>query len=244
MTFCIALKVQEGLVALADTRITSGTEQTTARKMTIHQFNGNTMFLMSSGLRSVRDKALTYFDEVIEEGQVDVDKLYKAVNIFASQIRRVAKEDKEALGEAGLSFNLHAIVGGQMERDKEHKMYLIYPQANWIEVSQGTPYFSIGESAYGKPVLDRCLTSETSLERALKLGYLSFNAARIAANDVGYPLDVAMYHAKSRKMVEHRYTEESLQHVADWWQERLRTGVDQLPADWVNSVMDKVFYGA
>ena len=72
MTFCIALKVQDGLVGLADTRITSGTEQTTARKMTTHQFNGNTMFLMSSGLRSVRDKALTYFDEVIEEGEADV----------------------------------------------------------------------------------------------------------------------------------------------------------------------------
>lgn len=242
MTFCIALKVKDGLVGLADTRITSGTEQTTARKMTIHQFNGNTMFLMSSGLRSVRDKALTYFDEVIEAGQVDVDKLYKAVNIFADQIRRVAREDKQALAEAGLSFNLFAIVGGQLEKDKEPKLYLIYPQANWIEVSQGTPYFTIGESAYGKPVLDRCLTSDTSLERALKLGYLAFNAARVAANDVGYPLDVSLFHAKSRKMVEYRYTEESLKHVADWWQERLRTGVDQLPADWVNSVMDQVFY--
>lgn len=240
MTFCIALKVQDGLVGLADTRITSGTEQTTARKMTIHQFNGNTMFLMSSGLRSVRDKALTYFDEVIEAGQVDVDKLYKAVNIFADQIRRVAREDKEALNEAGLSFNLHAIVGGQLEKDKEPKLYLIYPQANWIEVSQGTPYFIIGESAYGKPVLDRCLTCDTSLQRALKLGYLAFNAARVAANDVGYPLDVSLYHAKSRKMVEYRYTEESLKHVAHWWQERLRTGVDQLPTDWVNSVMDQV----
>ncbi|HAI11444.1 MAG TPA: peptidase [Phycisphaerales bacterium] len=240
MTFCIALKVQDGLVGLADTRITSGTEQTTARKMTTHQFNGNTMFLMSSGLRSVRDKALTYFDEVIEEGEADVDKLYKAVNIFAAQIRRVAKEDKESLSEAGLSFNLHAIVGGQMERDKEHKLYLIYPQANWIEVSEGTPYFSIGESAYGKPVLDRCLTPDTSLERALKLGYLSFNAARVAASDVGYPLDVSLYHAKTRKIVEYRYTEAELQHVGDWWQERLRSGVDQLPADWVKSVIDQV----
>ena len=240
MTFCIALKVKDGLVGLADTRITSGSEQTTARKMTIHQFKGNTMFLMSSGLRSVRDKALTYFDEVIESGEVDCDRLYKAVNVFAEQIRRVAKEDKEALADAGLFFNLHAIVGGQFEKDKEHKLYLIYPQANWIEVSEGTPYFMIGESAYGKPVIDRCLTTDTSLERALKLGYLAFNAARVAANDVGFPLDVLLYQCQTRKMVEHRYTESSLQHVTDWWQERLRTGVDQLPGDWVKNVLDAI----
>ena len=105
------------------------------------------MFLMTSGLRSVRDKAVTYFDEAIGESDQTFDKLFKAVNVFAAQIRRVSNEDKDALDKAGLIFDLHALVGGQLENDQEHKLYLIYPQGNWVEVSEGTPYCIIGETS-------------------------------------------------------------------------------------------------
>ena len=108
MTFCIAMKVRDGLVGLADTRITTGVEQITARKVTVHQHGRHSMFLMTSGLRSARDKALTYFEEVLAESGETFDKLYKAVNAFAAQVRRVAKEDKQALAEGGLNFNLYS----------------------------------------------------------------------------------------------------------------------------------------
>ena len=139
MTFCLGMKVEDGLIGIADTRVTTGVECITARKVSIHQHGRHSMFLMTSGLRSVRDKAVTYFDEAISEGDQTFDKLFKAVNVFAAQIRRVAQEDKEALGKAGLTFDLHALVGGQLENDQEHKLYLIYPQGNWVEVSEGTP---------------------------------------------------------------------------------------------------------
>ena len=122
MTFCLGMKVEEGLVGIADPRITTGTQRITARKVSIHEYGAHPIFVMTSGLRSVRDKALTYFEEVMEENEEPFDKLYKAVNSIARQIRRVAKEDKKALAEAGLRFNLHALVGGQLARDEEHKL--------------------------------------------------------------------------------------------------------------------------
>src|ERR1700748_3646202 len=114
MTYCLGIKLKSGLVAIADTRIASGTEATTAKKITIHNDEGHSLFLMTSGLRSVRDKAVTYFQEVLDEtpGQ-NFNKLYKAVNAFGQQLRRVAEEDKVALEKAGLYFNLFTIVGGQ-----------------------------------------------------------------------------------------------------------------------------------
>ena len=125
MTFCVGMKVRDGLVGIADTRVTSGVEYITARKVTIHQYGHHSLFLMTSGLRSVRDKALTYFEEVLEAEDASFHKLYNAVNAFAEQVRRVALEDKPALAESGFDFNLYSIVGGQLEDDKEHKLYAL-----------------------------------------------------------------------------------------------------------------------
>lgn len=240
MTFCLAMKVQDGLVGIADTRVTSGTERITARKVTIHERPNHALFLMTSGLRSVRDKAVTYFEELIAERDEAFDKLYKAVNAFAEQVRRVASEDREALQQSGLDFNLAALVGGQLERDPEPKLYLLYPQGNWVEVAKGTPYFAIGEHGYGKPLLDRALRYDTSMTDALKIGYLAFDATRTSATDVDFPLDVVLYERGTYTMVEHRYERSDLQHVSDWWQDRVREAMDQCPAEWVDLVFDKL----
>lgn len=242
MTFCAAFKIEEGLVGISDTRLTSGTERTTAKKVTIHQHGKHSMFLMTSGLRSVRDKALTYFEEVIEENDAHFDKLYKAVNAFAEQLRRVANEDKEALKEAGLDFNLFSIIGGQLEKDKEHKLYMLYPQGNWVEVGNGSPYFLIGESSYGKPILDRVLRYETPMEMALKLAYLAFDSTRISAVDVEFPIDVVLYKKNSFEIVQHRFEREDLQHLPEMWQESLRDAVEKMPNEWVNEALAKLLH--
>ncbi|UCF38234.1 MAG: peptidase [Acidobacteriota bacterium] len=237
MSFCLGMKVADGLVGIADTRVTTGTERITARKVTIHQHRQHTMFLMTSGLRSVRDKALTYFEEVIAQSDESFDRLYKAVNAFSAQIRRVAKEDKKAIEESGLGFNLHALVGGQFENDGEHKLYLIYPQANWVEVGQGSPYVIIGESGYGKPLLDRVLRYETPLELALKVGYLAFDATRTSATDVDFPLDIVLYRRGTFHMAEQRYTAEELKPTSDWWQEHMQKMVNEAPAGWIEGAL-------
>ncbi len=240
MTFCVAMKVQEGLVGVADTRVTSGTEHITAQKVTIHQHGHHSLFLMTSGLRSLRDKALTYYDEVLGESDQNFDKLYKAVNAFGEQLRRVAREDKRALQESGLEFNLYSIVGGQLENDPEHKLYLLYPQGNWVEAGRGAPYYCSGESAYGKPLLDRVLRYESSLELALKTGRLAFDATRTSATDVNFPIDVVLYRRSTFTVVAHRYERQDLIAISEWWQNRIRDSVEQLHDDWMQQALGKL----
>jgi putative proteasome-type protease len=239
MTFCVAMKVKDGLVALADTRITSGTEQITAKKVSIHQNGNHSLFLMTSGLRSARDKALTYFDEVLENRTEPFDKLYKAVNAFADQVRRVAEEDGKALERSGYSFNLFSLMGGQLANDTEHRLYLIYPQGNWVEVTESTPYYAIGESSYGKPLLDRALVYESNMEVALKVGYLAFEATRTSATDVDFPIDVVLYHKGSFKMTELRYDREDMRAVSEWWKKRVRETVELCPNDWAKEALER-----
>jgi putative proteasome-type protease len=236
MTFCLAAKVQDGLVGIADTRLTSGSECITARKVSVHSHGPHSLFLMTSGLRSVRDKVVTYFEDVLDSGEVEVDRLYKAVNALAQQVRRVAAEDKEALEASNLNFNLHVLVGGQMEHDKEHKLYMMYPQANWVEVGPGTPYSIIGETGYGKPILDRTLKYSDSMQFALKVGCLAFDSTRISAANVDFPIDVVVYKRDSFEVIEHRFEKKDLIDISNWWQERLRESVRLLPSHWISAV--------
>jgi len=198
------------------------------------------MFLMTSGLRSVRDKSLTYFEEILEEEGTRFDKVYKALNAFAAQVRRVAAEDRAALRESGLDFNLYSIIGGQLENDKEHKLYMLYPQGNWVEVGKGSPYFLIGESSYGKPIIDRVLRYESTMDVALKLAYLAFDSTRISAVDVDFPIDIVLYRRDSGEIVQHRFEREDLQHLPEWWQDRMRKSVEEMPDEWVNIALDKL----
>ena len=236
MTFCLGINVSEGLVAIADTRVLSGSECITARKVTTYQQDGRALFVMTSGLRSLSDKAVTYFDEVMTDQGLSFDRLFKAVNAFSSQVRRVAHEDKEALTESGFYFNIHALVGGQCANDQEHKLYLVYPQGNWVEIGQGTPYHIIGAPGYGKPILDRTLKYQDSMRFALKVGCLAFDSTRISAADVDFPIDIVLCERNSYRLVEHRWGKEELLDMASWWQERLRRSVQELPADGIDRV--------
>jgi putative proteasome-type protease len=240
MTFCLGMKLKDGLVGLADTRLTTGTECVVARKLTVYRPQGGAVFVMTSGLRSVRDKVLTYFEERLEDPDFQPDRLFKVVNEFSAQIRRVAAEDKAALHDAGLHFNLHALIGGQMPADKDHKLYLVYPQANWVEIGEGTPYHIIGSAGYGKPVLDRTLKHGDSLPMALKVGCLAFDSTRISAADTDFPIDVVLYKTGSFEPVEQRFEKHELADSARWWQERLRKSLAELPSDWMNSYLSRL----
>ncbi len=240
MTYCLGIRTREGLIALADTRITSGNQTTTAKKITLHQRPGHSLLIMTSGLRSVRDKAVTYFEEEIQNSDLTFNKLYKAANAFARQLRQVAKEDKKALQESGLAFNLHAIVGGQLEDDLEPKLFMVYPEGNWVEVSVSAPFFIIGNTGYGKPILDRAITYESSLEFALKTGFLSFDATRLSANDVGFPIDVVIYRSGSFQMVEQRYQEEELIEISKFWDKSVIQLIQEIDSSWLTKVFERV----
>lgn len=239
MTYCLGIKLRSGLIAIADTRLTSGTETTTAKKVYVQQKDQHSLFIMTSGLRSVRDKAITYFMEVMEQQQ-GFNKLYKAVNAFGTQLRRVAEEDRFALEKAGLYFNLHTIVGGQLEDDDEHKLYLLYPEGNWVEIGTSSPFVIIGNSGYGKPILNRTLTYETPMKSALKTGFLSFDSTRVSANDVDFPLDIVLYNANSFAMVEHRFEKDDLSKISALWEEELKVALKNIPEEWMEVVLNKL----
>jgi putative proteasome-type protease len=241
MTFCLGMRVKDGLVGIADTLVTSGSECITARKVSVYQGDGWSMFMMTAGLRSVRDKALAYFDEIMEDSeQPPQNRLFKMANLFAQQIRRVAGEDLESLEKSGLHFNIHALVGGQLAGDPEHKLYMIYPQGNWVEIGEGTPYHIIGAGGYGKPVLDRTLKFDDSLQMALKVGTLAFDSTRISAADVDFPVDIVLYAKNSYKMVSQRFEKNDLLENSERWQERLRKNVHELSLEWAQPLLERL----
>jgi putative proteasome-type protease len=240
MTFCLSMKMEDGLVAIADTRITSGAEISAARKLSIHEVGGGSLFLMTSGLRSVRDKTVTYFDEALESKGKACDRLYKAVNLLGSMLRKVADEDRRALDESHLQFNLFALIGGRLRSDKEHCLYLVYPQGNWVEINESRPYCIIGETNFGRPILDRTFKHSDSLLWALKVGCLAFDSTRISANDVDFPLDVAIYDSKNGRLREGRLEREDLQQLTAWWSERIRSSVAEMPEAWLKELAAKV----
>ena len=238
MTYCLGIKVEAGLVCLSDGRITSGNQVTSAQKVSLHGPRKQQVCVMTSGLRSVRDKVLAYFDR---QWQQDFPKgfpsMLDAVDHYARCQRQVADEDRAFIMESHLSFNLHSIFAGQLGNDPEPSIYLIYPEGNWITVGERTPYLSIGATAYGKPILDRALTFDTSMGTALKLAYLSFDSSRFSSADVGFPIDLATYSRSERRWRKAHYDYDDLREQRIWWNEHIKKLAVEMPdGPWVNEL--------
>jgi putative proteasome-type protease len=240
MTFCLGITVEEGLVGIADTRVVSGAEALTASKVATYQGPGFSFFILNSGLRSLRDKTLLCFEEAFTRHTETRERLFKLVNLYSAQVRRIAGEDAKALQEADLHFNIHALIGGQMSGDSTHRLFMVYPEGNWVEVGPDTPYQIIGNSGFGKPILERSLTHADSLLYAFKLGILAFDATRLCASNVDFPLDLMLYRRGSHQLVEHRFQREDLSQISSWWQERMRCAVDELPSKWVEAAFSRL----
>ncbi len=240
MTFCLGITVEEGLVGLADTRVVSGAESLTARKSATYEGPGFSFFILNSGLRSLRDKALLCFEEAFARQSVIRDRMYKVVNLYSAQVRRISEEESKTLRDADLSFNIHALIGGQMSGDSVHRLYLVYPEGNWVEIGPDTPYQIIGNSGFGKPILERSLTYSDSILYGFKLGVLAFDATRLCASNVDFPIDLILYRRGSHTLVEHRFQREDLSEISRWWQERMRAAVDELPSKWVEAALSRL----
>src|ERR1700720_4358499 len=222
MTFCLGITVEQGLIGIADTRLVAGNECLVAKKTASYQGPGFAFFMMNSGLRSLRDKMLLYFEDAFARETLKRDRLFKVVNLYAQQVRRVAAEDAEALDRAELRFNAHTLIGGQMAGDTAHRLYMVYPAGNWVEIGPDTPYQIIGASGFGKPILERSLQRADSMPYAFKVGILAFDATRLCAADVDFPIDVLLYQKGSFELIEHRYQRDDLRPISLWWQDQMR----------------------
>jgi len=238
MTYCLGIKVKEGLVAIADTRITSGTDTSIKVKIMTEQKEKYSLFIMTSGLRSIRDKATVYFKELIERDEYN--KLYRVVNAFGEQVRRVAEEDKAYLEKSGFKFDLHTIIGGQLKDDEDHKLFLLYPEGNWVELGYGAPFVVIGNSGHGKAILNRTLNENSSMRLALKTGFLAFDSTRVSSNNVDFPIDVVLYEKDSFYLAEHRYDKQDLENVSAQWAEELKKALQNIPEEWMDVTFDKL----
>ena len=239
MTFCVGIQVRQGVVALADTRIVRGSERLNKRKLAAFPYANKELFTMTSGLRSVRDKTLTYVSEVVEQHLHPTERLYQFANLFGEQLRRVRDEDGPSLAATKHVFNLHAIIGGQLPKDETPQLFYMYPEGNWVECARDSPYFIIGRSSYGKPILDRLLHFETSLRSATALALLAFDATRTSVTDVDFPIDVAVMSDQSGQVTYKRFSEADLTHATLWWDERLKSSLQEVPMDWAQDILDQ-----
>jgi putative proteasome-type protease len=240
MTFCLGIKVTKGLIALADTQIAKGDERLSKAKLSLIPYCDQPLFIMTSGLRSVRDKTVIYLEEQLRTESDQIGRLYQVANLFGTQLRRVRAEDGEALARSGLHFNLHAIIGGQFHADSAPTLFYVYPEGNWIEAAFDSPYFVIGRTAYGKPILDRLLNGDTEPRRALGLAYLAFDATRASVTDVDFPFDVFLLDAATGHLKQQRFTSEMLAGTGDWWQQRLADALEELPLAWAEPLLSHI----
>jgi putative proteasome-type protease len=236
MTFCIGIKVREGIVALADSRIVVGSAQASKRKLAAIDHPTGTLFTMTSGLRSVRDKTLTYLSEDLQQETKAFSRVFQVANQFGTQLRRVRQEDGPSLASAGLNFNSHAIIGGRLSGDPDPQLYYVYPEGNWIESNIDLPYFIIGRTPYGKPILDRLLTFETPLRQALALALLAFDATRTSVTDVDGPIDVAVLAVNNERMTLRRFEDADFAESTDWWTATLKEAINTMPHQWIDSL--------
>lgn len=194
MTYCVAMRLKEGLVFVSDSRTNAGVDHIAVfRKLHVFGVEGESVFvLQSAGNLATSQAVVTLLRQRIEyeaEGHLhSVKTLYDAAELIGSTLREVLEKYKEQSVDFSCSF----LLGGQI-LGQEPKLYNIYPQGNFIAATQDTPYFQIGESKYGKPILDRALNYDTSLEKALRCALISFDSTIRSNLSVGTPLDLLVY---------------------------------------------------
>jgi len=237
VTFCIGIRVDDGIVALADTQIVRGDHVSTKFKLSELHIGDRSALIMTSGLRSVRDKIVARLEDAVADGSVECDRMHQLASAFGALLRKVRKEDEASLVAGGLTFNLHAILAGRLPGDQEPVVLEVFPEGNWVDVTTDAPYFVIGRSFYGKPILDRLLRHDTPIDEALSLAYLAFDATRTSVTDVDFPIDVAVMGVTETGFRKARFTVDDLAQAHEHWQTRLAEVVRELPNAWATGLL-------
>ncbi|MGH6626891.1 MAG: peptidase, partial [Burkholderiaceae bacterium] len=204
MTYCVAIKLNAGLVFLSDSRTNAGLDQiSTFRKMIVYEKpDDRFMVLLSAGNLSISQsvREILQVEQIKEHGSSEpitiwnAKSMFDAVRVLGSAVRHVYQRDAASLKAAGVEFNVSLIFGGQI-KGEGMRLFQVYAPGNFIEATSETPYFQVGESKYGKPVLDRVLTPDTPLDEAAKCALVSMDSTLKSNLTVGLPLDLVVYEA-------------------------------------------------
>jgi putative proteasome-type protease len=208
MTYCVGLLVDTGLVMLSDSRTNAGVDQiNTFRKMATFQHpNDRVLVLMSSGNLGITQAVINLLeapDEIDQKSRLlSAPNMFNAARVVGDALREIHHRDAEDLREHGYDFNGTFILGGQI-KGEEPRLFHIYSAGNFIESSVDTPYFQIGESKYGKPIIDRVISRSSSLAQAAKCALVSMDSTIRSNLSVGPPLDLAIIKRDEFKLSTH-----------------------------------------
>jgi putative proteasome-type protease len=239
MTYCVALKVEAGMVFASDSRTNAGFDQiSTFRKMVVYERPGDRfMVLLSSGNLSISQSVR----EILQVERVDdhgaeattiwnATSMFDAARVLGHAMRHVYEQDGPALRAAGIDYGCTLIFGGQIGAEAM-RLFLVYSTGNFIEATAETCYFQIGESKYGKPVLDRMLVPSTPLAEAAKCALVSIDSTLKSNLSVGLPIDLVVYQANALHSDEMVCIDEENPYfsmIRESWGQRLREAFESL----------------
>jgi putative proteasome-type protease len=237
MTYCIGMHLDAGLVFLADSRTSAGVDQiSTFRKINVFENEGDrVMVLMSSGNLAISQSLVSLLKE--EMLKPDIPSLMTATTMFEATrhignvLRDIHTHDSTALKDHNVEFNASFIFGGQIGAEPP-RLFSIYAPGNFIEATIDTPYFQIGESKYGKPIVDRVVTRSTSLAQAAKCALISMDSTIRSNLSVGLPLDLVSVKRDTLRVQNHVNIDEDhtyFRMIRSRWSESLRHAFHELP---------------
>ncbi len=236
MTYCVAMRLNAGLVFLSDSRTNAGVDQIgTFRKLSVFENPGDRMMvLMTAGnlaiSQSIRQTVAEYLSP---EGTSiwSASSMYEAAQIVGDSIRQVHKRDAKPLEQFGIDFNVSIIFGGQI-RGERCRLFQMYSAGNFIESHDENPYFQIGEAKYGKPIIDRVVTPATALDEAAKCALVSMDSTLRSNISVGFPLDLLVYEKDTLAVSRFVTVDEKNQYfqmIRSTWGEQLKHVFEGIP---------------
>lgn len=241
MTYCVGMRLNAGLVFLSDSRTNAGMDQiSTFRKMTVFEKEGDrVLVVLSAGNLAITQAVKQLLGaETIEGSDGEPCTIWTAKSLFdvarivGSAVRKVYDRDADALQKHGIDFNCSLIVGGQI-KGETMRLFNVYSAGNFVEAGiDGVCYFQIGESKYGKPVIDRVVTPVTPLQEAAKCALISMDSTLKSNLSVGLPLDLMVYEANTLKVDKLINIDEGnayFRMIRTSWGQRLRQVFDSIP---------------
>lgn len=236
MTYCLGIITKHGLIMASDSRTNAGYDHVNVtRKMHWFVQPGERVFcVLSSGSLSCTQSVLTLLRRDFDNGRglAQAPTLYDGVREIGRKVREVADLDRPALERDDYKFNVNLIVGGQVKGEPPG-LFLIYPQGNPLQATEESPFLQIGETKYGRPILDRGIRYDrTTLEEAAKYALLSLDSTMKSNVTVGPPIDLLAYSPDELDLTRHRrFTgdDPDLGKIRNRWDQVIRQAVNRLP---------------
>jgi putative proteasome-type protease len=239
MTYGVGLSIDEGLVFMSDTRTNAGVDSiSTFRKMHIWSEPGERVIvLLTAGNLATTQAVVSLLDErtkaVSERSAtlLETPSMYQTARLVGNTVREVILNSSPEGQRADSYFNATFIVGGQI-RGTEPRLFLVYPEGNFIEASEDTPFFQIGETKYGKPIIVRAYDRAMTFGETAKLLIVSFDSTLKSNLSVGLPLDLFFYQKDSFKLgLKKRigHDDPYYRTVSDGWSNALKNAFKSLP---------------